>query len=185
MSQSPANAGARTVRATSSASVDLPVPGNPEKMITCGSAPTASTHKRLAPCWRLVGERWFVLPVVDHLVRAPGGGCLRERNRLVADDDYQPVTVSRRICAPARHIFQVLADPARHAEFDGSESLRGAGSAEVISGVGDVFVMRMYFPHLGDYEMNNHVVEYEPDRRIGWEPEAGRGDPAAPPGGAR
>ena len=27
--------------------------------------------------------------------------------------------------------------------------------------------------------MNNHVVEYELDRRISWEPEAGRGHPAA------
>jgi len=40
-------------------------------------------------------------------------------------------------------------------------------------------VMKMYFAHLGDYEMNNHIVEYEQDRRIGWEPEAGRGHPAA------
>ncbi|HEY3977447.1 MAG TPA: hypothetical protein VGM79_09260 [Streptosporangiaceae bacterium] len=97
----------------------------------------------------------------------------------MTDDEVQPVAVSRRICAPAHDIFQVLADPVRHPEFDGSQSLRGAGSAAVISGVGDVFVMKMYFPHLGDYEMNNHVVEYEPDRRIGWEPEAGRGHPAA------
>ena len=59
--------------------------------------------------------------------------------------------------------------------------LRGAGSTAVISGVGDVFVMKMYFSHLGDYEMNNHVVEYEQDRRIGWEPEAGRGHPNAAP----
>ena len=99
----------------------------------------------------------------------------------MTDDEYQPVTVSRRISAPAHDIFQVLADPARHLEFDGSQSLRGAGSAAVISGVGDVFVMKMYFPHLGDYEMNNHVVEYEPDRLIGWEPEAGRGHPDAAP----
>jgi hypothetical protein len=48
-----------------------------------------------------------------------------------------------------------------------------------ISGVGDVFVMKMYFTELGEYEMNNHVVEYEPDRRIGSEPEAGRGHPNA------
>ena len=48
-------------------------------------------------------------------------------------------------------------------------------------GAGDVFVMKMHFPHLGDYEMNNHVVEYEQDRRIGWEPEAGRGHPNAAP----
>jgi hypothetical protein len=95
----------------------------------------------------------------------------------MTDDDYQPVAVSRRICAPAHDIFLVLANPVRHPEFDGSESLRAAGSTALISGVGDVFVMRMYFTHLGDYEMNNHVVEYEPDRRIGWEPEAGRGHP--------
>jgi hypothetical protein len=99
----------------------------------------------------------------------------------MSDDEYQPVAVSRRICAPAHDIFQVLASPARHSEFDGSESLRGAGSAVVISGVGDVFVMKMYFPHIGDYEMNNHVVEYQQDRRIGWEPQAGRGHPAAAP----
>jgi hypothetical protein len=43
----------------------------------------------------------------------------------------------------------------------------------------DVFTMKMYFPALGDYEMNNHVGEYELDRRIGWEPEAGRGHPDA------
>jgi hypothetical protein len=97
----------------------------------------------------------------------------------MTDEGYQPVAVSRRICAPAHDIFQVLADPVRHLELDGSESLRGAGSAAVISGVGDVFVMKMYFPHIGDYEMNNHVVEYEQDRRIGWEPEAGRGHPDA------
>ena len=99
----------------------------------------------------------------------------------MTDDQYRPVAVSRRICAPAPDIFRVLADPVRHPDFDGSQMLRGAGSAAVISGVGDVFVMKMYFSRIGDYEMNNHVVEYEPDRRIGWEPEAGRGHPDAAP----
>jgi hypothetical protein len=97
----------------------------------------------------------------------------------MTDVDYEPVTVSRRICAPARDIFRVLANPVRHLELDGSGSLRGTASTAMISGVGDVFVMKMHFAHLGDYEMNNHVVEYEQDRRIGWEPEAGRGHPAA------
>jgi hypothetical protein len=99
----------------------------------------------------------------------------------MTDDEHQPVAVSRRICASARDIFQVLADPVRHPEFDGSQMLRGAGSAAVISDVGDVFVMKMHFSRLGDYEINNHVVEYEQDRRIGWEPEAGRGHPNAAP----
>jgi RNA polymerase sigma-70 factor, ECF subfamily len=102
----------------------------------------------------------------------------------VTDDEYQPVTVSRRICAPAHDIFQVLADPVRHQELDGSQMLRGAVSTAAISGAGDVFVMKMYFSEIGHYEMNNHVVEFEPDRRIAWEPEAGRGHPGAAPGGS-
>jgi hypothetical protein len=111
-------------------------------------------------------------------VRTPGGGCLREREPgLMADEEYQPVVVSRRICAPAHDIFGMLASPARHQDMDGSAMLRGAVSATMITGVGDVFVMRMHFSRLGDYEMNNHVVEYEQDRRIGWEPEAGHGHP--------
>jgi hypothetical protein len=57
--------------------------------------------------------------------------------------------------------------------------VRGAVTTAPVSGVGDVFVMKMYFAQLGNYEMNNHVVEYELDRRIGWEPEAGRGHPDA------
>ena len=89
------------------------------------------------------------------------------------------VKVSRRICASAAAIFGVLADPGRHVELDGSGMLRGAVTTAPISGVGDVFVMKMHFARLGDYEMNNHVVEYERDRRIGWEPAAGRGHPGA------
>jgi hypothetical protein len=103
----------------------------------------------------------------------------------VTGDEYQPVAVSRRICAPAREIFQVLANPVRHPEFDGSQMLRGVVSGTTICGVGDVFVMKMYFDELGDYQMINHVVEYEQDRRIGWEPEAGRGHPNAEPGAER
>jgi len=95
----------------------------------------------------------------------------------MADDECMPVAVSRRIGAPARDIFQILADPGRHSDFDGSGMLRGAASQTVVSGVGDVFVMKMHYPALGDYEMNNHIVEYELNRRIGWEPEAGRGHP--------
>ena len=93
----------------------------------------------------------------------------------MAADECQPVTVSRRIKAPAGDIFRVLADPRRHLDIDGSGMLRGAVSEVMISGVGDVFTMRMYYSEHGNYEMNNHVVEFEQDRRIGWEPEAGRG----------
>jgi hypothetical protein len=96
-------------------------------------------------------------------------------------DDCPPVRVSRRIAAPASTIFGVLADPVRHLDLDGSGMLRGAATTAAVTGVGDIFVMKMYFAALGDYEMNNHVVEYEPDRRIGWEPAAGRGHPDSGP----
>lgn len=92
-------------------------------------------------------------------------------------DDCTPVAVSRRICAPASAVFAILADPVKHLDLDGSGMLRGAVTTAKITGVGDIFVMKMFYPPLGDYEMNNHVVEYELDRRIGWEPEAGRGHP--------
>jgi hypothetical protein len=67
-------------------------------------------------------------------------------------------------------------------DFDGSDMLRGADSSGSISGVGDTFTMKMH--RLGrDYAMVNHVVEFEPERRIFWEPAPGDvatagGDPA-------
>jgi hypothetical protein len=96
--------------------------------------------------------------------------------------EVTPVTVSRRIPASADVIFAILASPGRHTEIDGSGMLRGAATAAgpgsgadlaavtSVSGVGDVFVLNMYFTRLGDYQMANHVVEFEPGRRIAWEP---------------
>lgn len=97
-------------------------------------------------------------------------------------DDCKPIEVSRRIEAPPVRIFEILADPRRHTEIDGSDMLRGAESDDVITGVGDVFSMKMYLESLGDYRMLNYVVEFEPHRRIGWEPAAG--DAAASQDGA-
>jgi hypothetical protein len=100
-------------------------------------------------------------------------------------ETYEPIAVSRRICAPASAIFQLLADPRRHRDLDGSGMLRDVVSGTTICGAGDVFMMKMYFEELGDYHMINHVVEYEPNRRIGWEPEAGPGHPNAEPEATR
>ena len=88
-----------------------------------------------------------------------------------------PVAVTRTIEAPVEEVFAVLADPARHVDMDGSGMLRGTDFAGRISGVGEAFVMRMHFGPLGDYEMINHVVAFEENRRIGWEPESGNGHP--------
>ena len=103
----------------------------------------------------------------------------------MAVEEFEPVTVSRRIGAPAGEIFQVLADPRRHLGLDGSGMLRGAVTDGIVTGVGDVFVMKMYYSEQGDYEMDDHVVDYELNRRIGWEPVAGRGHPDEFSGEAR
>lgn len=100
----------------------------------------------------------------------------------MSGDQYKPVEVSRRIAAPAEAVFRILADPGMHTVVDGTGMLRGPVTTEAITRVGDVFVMKMFYVELGDYEMNNHVVVYELNRRIGWEPEAGRGHPDAAPG---
>ncbi len=88
----------------------------------------------------------------------------------MAKDECKPVSASRRIEAPASVIFKVLANPDRHPEFDGSEMLRPGASNEVIVGVGDVFVTKMYFTAMGDYEMHNRIVAFETNRCIAWEP---------------
>ena len=57
-----------------------------------------------------------------------------------------------------------------HPEVDGSGMVRSSVDDLTISRVGDVFVMNMFNDSMGDYVMENHVVEFEPDRRIVWEP---------------
>jgi len=48
--------------------------------------------------------------------------------------------------------------------------LRGAVDSEVITKVGDVFYISMTHWHLGNYVMANHVLAFEQDRQISWEP---------------
>lgn len=92
------------------------------------------------------------------------------------------VSVERVIKAPAREIFALLADAGRHASFDGSgtvdHSVAHARSSKesapsIPLELGTTFTMRMrgrpetlFLP----YTMNNEVIEFEPDRRIAWQP---------------
>jgi hypothetical protein len=96
----------------------------------------------------------------------------------MGNDECPPVAVSRRIAAPAADIFSILTDPGRHPALDGSGMLRPGAPSTVISGIGDVFVMKMFLSTMGDYEMHNRVVAFEPDRCISWEPFSPQDDPA-------
>lgn len=84
------------------------------------------------------------------------------------------VSVERLIHAPADVIFDVLADPARHPEIDGSGSVRAVrpGSSPRLS-AGATFGMDM---HRGvRYAMVNTVTEFEEGQRIAWSPKPANG----------
>lgn len=69
--------------------------------------------------------------------------------------------------APAQDIFNLLADPRRHSEIDGSGSVKAArvNAPERLSlGAKFSMDMRIVLP----YKMTNEVVEFEEGKQIGW-----------------
>ena len=76
------------------------------------------------------------------------------------------VSASTVVAAPAQEVFALLANPHRHHEFDGSGTVRGAVSGPERLALGDRFGMSMKIKL--PYRITNRVVEFEPDRRIGW-----------------
>ena len=82
-------------------------------------------------------------------------------------DAPKRISVERVIDAPPERIFDVLADPAQHADIDGSGTVHEprAGSPERLSKDAKFGMsMRMGVP----YRTTNTVVEFEENRRIGW-----------------
>ena len=77
------------------------------------------------------------------------------------------VTVERTIPAPAEAIFELLADPNRHSDLDGSGTVRGARGNIKRLELGSRFgmSMRMGLP----YGTENEVVEFDESRRIAWQ----------------
>ncbi len=77
-------------------------------------------------------------------------------------------TVERLVNAPAAAIFDVLADPSRHHEIDGSGTVVRAPEGSQRLALGTVFGMSMKMG-IG-YSMANTVIEFEENRRIAWQP---------------
>ena len=77
------------------------------------------------------------------------------------------VSRTREIMAPAQTIFDLLADPRRHHEIDGSGSVQAAQmNAPDRLSLGAKFGMNM---KIGlPYRITNTVVEFEEGRQIGW-----------------
>lgn len=76
-------------------------------------------------------------------------------------------TDSRVVPAPAEEIFALLADPARHCEFDGSGTVRRVTSGSGPMQLGSKFKMAMKLYGVA-YKITSTVVEFEENRRIAW-----------------
>ncbi len=81
------------------------------------------------------------------------------------------ISVDRVILAPADKIFDLLADPNRHAEIDGGGTVQKSRGGSRRLKLGDTFGMDM---KLGvAYSTRNVVVEFEENRLIAWQTLAG------------
>jgi uncharacterized protein YndB with AHSA1/START domain len=91
-------------------------------------------------------------------------------------DPRDTISVDRVIAAPPERIFDILADPSRHPDFDGSGSVKQVmdGAPSRLS-LGATFQMSMKRGF--GYSMLNTVTEFEDNRRIAWSPKppSGRG----------
>jgi uncharacterized protein YndB with AHSA1/START domain len=76
------------------------------------------------------------------------------------------VSATTVVAAPPEAVFALLANPHRHHEFDGSGSVQQAVSGPERLALGDRFGMAMKI--MVPYRITNRVVEFDPDRRIGW-----------------
>ncbi|MCU1374836.1 MAG: Polyketide cyclase/dehydrase [Actinomycetia bacterium] len=77
------------------------------------------------------------------------------------------ISVERVISAPPEAIFELLVDPVRHCDIDGSGSVLAAKGEPQRLGLGSTFGMSM---KMGvPYSMTSTVVEYEDGRRIAWQ----------------
>jgi uncharacterized protein YndB with AHSA1/START domain len=82
---------------------------------------------------------------------------------------HQPVSVSRYIAASPATIFDLLADPRRHPELDGSGMLQANRSGPHRLALGDQFSTDMKALRV-PYRVTCQVSELEPDARIAWQP---------------
>jgi hypothetical protein len=83
------------------------------------------------------------------------------------------IEVQRIIGAEPAAIFAILRDPQGHVAIDSSGMLQSA-EGELVSAVGDSFVVHMDrealndYPELGRYDVTVQISAFEPDREIAW-----------------
>ena len=84
--------------------------------------------------------------------------------------DDQKITVSRRIDASTSDVFDVLTNPHRHHELDGSGFVTGIDHGDRITATGQSFRMNMTGDHMGgDYQTDNVVTGFDPHHLVAWQ----------------
>jgi uncharacterized protein YndB with AHSA1/START domain len=105
--------------------------------------------------------------MTDKCVRLGGGPPRAAVTCGAMADTELVVSVERVIPAPAAAIFDLLADPTRHRDIDGSGTVRHARGKTARLALGSRFGMRM---KLGvPYAMESHVIEFDEPHRIAWQ----------------
>lgn len=80
------------------------------------------------------------------------------------------ITVQRTIDAPSQAVFDVLSNPERHPELDGSGFVVSDEKTDRITATGQVFRMNMTGDHMGgDYQTDNTVTGYEENHLLAWQ----------------
>jgi uncharacterized protein YndB with AHSA1/START domain len=80
------------------------------------------------------------------------------------------ITVQRTIPASTDEVFEVLSNPQRHQDLDGSGFIVNSSDADRIQQVGDVFTVDMQGDHMGgEYRTDNHVTGYSRNQLLAWQ----------------
>ncbi len=79
------------------------------------------------------------------------------------------ISAQRTIDAPSKDLFDVLSNPHRHTELDGSGFVRSLEKGDRIEKAGQQFRMNMAGDHMGgEYQTDNVVTGFDKNHMIAW-----------------
>ena len=79
------------------------------------------------------------------------------------------IVVTRTLDATPDAIFDLLSNPERHHEIDGSGTVVSDDHTDRVQAAGDVFRMNMTREAMGgDYQTDNHVTGFDENKLIAW-----------------
>ena len=79
------------------------------------------------------------------------------------------IVVEKTINASSDAVFDVLSNPHRHVDLDGSGFVRSLEKGDRIEKSGQQFVMNMTGDHMGgEYQTDNHVTGFDTNHLIAW-----------------